>query len=60
MFFLLFLLNDKRIRIRDTDTDPDPQHWLEHDPRQPIKLVTKIKSAFYMHVAATGYYTILY
>ncbi len=36
MFFLLFLLDDKRIRIReaqkhknltDLDSDPDPQHW---------------------------------
>jgi hypothetical protein len=39
-FFLLFLLNDRRIRIQeaqkhvdpedpDPDSDPDPQHWLE-------------------------------
>jgi hypothetical protein len=34
MFFLLFLLDDKRIRIREaqkhmdpTDPDPDLQHW---------------------------------
>jgi hypothetical protein len=37
-FFLLFLLDDRRIRIRiqeaqkltdptDPDSDPDPQHW---------------------------------
>jgi hypothetical protein len=38
MFFLLFLLNDRRIRIQeaqnhvdpvDPDSDPDPQHWSE-------------------------------
>jgi hypothetical protein len=34
MFFLLFLLDDRRIRIReaqnhmDPDPDSDPQHWL--------------------------------
>jgi hypothetical protein len=32
MFFLLFLLDDRRIRIREAQkhmdpTDPDPQHW---------------------------------
>ncbi len=34
VFFLLFLLNDRRIRIQEAqkhvdpvDPDPDPQHW---------------------------------
>jgi hypothetical protein len=31
MFFVLFLLDDGRIRIREVKkhTDPDPQHWVQ-------------------------------
>ncbi len=31
MFFLLFLLDDRRIRIQEAQkhVDPDPEHWLE-------------------------------
>jgi hypothetical protein len=32
MFFLLFLLDDRRIRIQEAQkhSDPDPQHWFFH------------------------------
>ncbi len=44
----------------DPDPDPDPQHWLEHEPRQPNKLVAKIIKAPYICVLLpqdTGIYT---
>ncbi len=56
MFFLLFFLDDRRIRIQEAQkhTDPDPQHWIFHTPSQICLCLYFFITKFYSFFSLTS------